>query len=57
MNIRQFELCSAPNVRKRNLLHEAHPETGRFITMCITACEFYLPETRMNPIYESIGVP
>ena len=56
MNIRQFELCLKPNVRKPNQLHEAHPKTGRFITMCATACHFYLSETRMNPIYEYIGL-
>ena len=49
MNIGQFELCSTPNVRRPNQLHEAHPETGRFITICTTASHFYFSETRMNP--------
>ena len=56
MNIRQFELCSAPIVIKPNQLHESHPETGRFITMWTTACHFYLSQTRMNPTYEYIGI-
>ena len=53
LNIRQFEICSTPNVTKSKQLHEAHPpssasdiprpETGRFITMYTRAFTYPKP--------------